>query len=82
MPAGPESGLPIAVDLTPATYAFPATLRLRAHEDLGLTRPVLRFGPSVFPAGWAFYLAVAVTSAGGLQIFGKDARQLRISPLI
>ncbi|SEP51451.1 hypothetical protein SAMN02990966_07994 [Rhodospirillales bacterium URHD0017] len=27
-------------------------------KAFGLTRPVLRFGPSVFPAGWAFYFAI------------------------
>ena len=28
-------------------------------KAFGLTRPVLRFGPSVFPAGWAFYFVAS-----------------------
>ena len=34
-------------------------------KTFGLTRPVLRFGPSVFPAGWAFYFVSRSKGPGG-----------------
>ena len=34
-------------------------------KTFGLTRPVLRFGPSVLPAGWAFYFVVSKQTSEG-----------------
>ena len=43
-------------------------------KTFGLTRPVLRFGPSVFPAGWAFYFVVSKqTWEGSGGILRHDA---------